>query len=286
MTGTTLLQSASRTELCGVHARSRLFRPFRMHHCKPRRYSNSRTAHCCKASTEAQTDDTSEIQIEGIEQNYCDDFVCTSSPAVEQNLRALARDVVRTSTWTSDLFADEVRYKDKFRSTEGIAQYKRQTYLAGAVKAPKVLVTKLRMISRDVGAVSYRMRGSIASVPVDIDFEDVFELNLLTGRVLKHTETWDLSRCSLPAKAAFIASRIIWATRQQASDTKDGGSKIMESFSSLDEGDQQGFIQNPSDPTRFLQPQDNGNKDLIQVALVIAVLYLIYNTYSQIEGIK
>ena len=26
---------------------------------------------------------------------------------------------------------------------------------------------------------------------------------------------------------------------QQASDTKDGGSKIMESFSSLDEGDQQ-----------------------------------------------
>lgn len=49
------------------------------------------------------------------------------------------------------------------------------------------LVTKLRMLSRDVGAVSYRMRGSIATVPVDIDFEDVFELNLLTGRVLKHT---------------------------------------------------------------------------------------------------
>ena len=49
------------------------------------------------------------------------------------------------------------------------------------------LVTKLRMLSRDMGAVSYRMRGSIATVPVDIDFEDVFELNLLTGRVLKHT---------------------------------------------------------------------------------------------------
>ena len=49
------------------------------------------------------------------------------------------------------------------------------------------LVTKLRMLSRDVGAVSYRMRGSIATVPVDIEFEDVFELNLLTGRVLKHT---------------------------------------------------------------------------------------------------
>lgn len=49
------------------------------------------------------------------------------------------------------------------------------------------LVTKLRMLSRDVGAVSYRMRGSIATIPVDIEFEDVFELNLLTGRVLRHT---------------------------------------------------------------------------------------------------
>lgn len=126
----------------------------------------------CRASTEAQTDEQSEVQIEGIDQNFCDDFVCTSSPAVERNLRALARDVVRTSTWTADLFADEVRYKvragsmqatgslqsashcwfyivhdslyahnlqDKFRSTEGIAQYKRQTYLAGAVKDPKVV---------------------------------------------------------------------------------------------------------------------------------------------------
>ncbi|KAL3155619.1 hypothetical protein ABBQ38_010872 [Trebouxia sp. C0009 RCD-2024] len=241
----------------------------------------------CRASTEAPTDQKQELQIEGIEQNYCDDFVCTSSPAVERNLRALARDVARTSTWTTDLFADEVRYKDRFRSTEGIAQYTRQTYLAGAVKQPKVLVTKLRMLSRDVGAVSYRMRGSIATVPVDIDFEDVFELNLLTGRVLKHTESWDLSRCSLPGKVAFIASRLFWAARQQASDTKDGGSKLMESLSSMDDGDQQGFQANPNDPTRFFQgPPDNGNKDVIQGALVIAVLYLIYNTYSQIENIK
>ena len=49
------------------------------------------------------------------------------------------------------------------------------------------LVTKLRMVSRDTGAIEYRMRGSIAGSPVDIDFEDTFELNLLTGRVLRHT---------------------------------------------------------------------------------------------------
>ena len=49
------------------------------------------------------------------------------------------------------------------------------------------LVTKLRMVSRDTGAIEYRMRGRIAGSPVDIDFEDTFELNLLTGRVLRHT---------------------------------------------------------------------------------------------------
>ena len=72
----------------------------------------------CRASAEAHTDEKSELQIEGIEQNYCDDFVCTSSPAVERNLRALARDVARTSTWTTDLFAAEVRYKVSAAGTQ------------------------------------------------------------------------------------------------------------------------------------------------------------------------
>ena len=49
------------------------------------------------------------------------------------------------------------------------------------------LVTKLRMLSRDTGAVQYRLRGSIARIPVDVAFEATFELNLLTGRVLRHT---------------------------------------------------------------------------------------------------
>lgn len=36
-----------------------------------------------------------------------------------------------------------IELQDKFRSTEGIAQYKRQTYLAGAVKAPKVVSVRI-----------------------------------------------------------------------------------------------------------------------------------------------
>lgn len=87
--------------------------------------------------TEAQED---EIQIEGIQRTYCDDFVCTSSPQVscpaartffitsdvscytlgkkcvlqvEQNVKALARDVTRYTSWTRDLFRRDVEYKVK-----------------------------------------------------------------------------------------------------------------------------------------------------------------------------
>ena len=43
--------------------------------------------------------------------SYCDEFECTSSPAVEQTVRALARDLTRLRTWTLSLFAKDVRYR-------------------------------------------------------------------------------------------------------------------------------------------------------------------------------
>lgn len=105
------LQDPLSTRLCGRVSQPQPFsspvRCQRQSTKSPRQQKRDR----CRASTGAQTDEQSEVQIEGIDQNFCDDFVCTSSPAVERNLRALARDVVRTSTWTADLFADEVRYK-------------------------------------------------------------------------------------------------------------------------------------------------------------------------------
>lgn len=50
------------------------------------------------------------MQIEGLTDDYCDDFVCTSSPAVEQTLRSLAKDLVRRR-WTPVLFARDVKYR-------------------------------------------------------------------------------------------------------------------------------------------------------------------------------
>ena len=74
---------------------------------------------CARASTETvqsaatedeEDDEDVEIQIEGLTEDYCDDFVCTSSPAVEQTLRSLAKDLVRRR-WTPILFAKDVKYR-------------------------------------------------------------------------------------------------------------------------------------------------------------------------------
>ena len=75
---------------------------------------------CARASTETvqstgtqeddEDDEDLDIQIEGLTEDYCDDFVCTSSPAVEQTLRSLAKDLVRRK-WTAILFAKDVKYR-------------------------------------------------------------------------------------------------------------------------------------------------------------------------------
>ena len=75
---------------------------------------------CARASTETvqstktqdgdEDDEDVEMQIEGLTDDYCDDFVCTSSPAVEQTLRSLAKDLVRRR-WTPVLFARDVKYR-------------------------------------------------------------------------------------------------------------------------------------------------------------------------------
>ena len=64
-----------------------------------------------RAADTQQAETDAEIQIEGIDTRYCDDFECTSSPAVERNLRSLSRDITRVSRWTASLFAIKVKYQ-------------------------------------------------------------------------------------------------------------------------------------------------------------------------------
>ncbi len=55
---------------------------------------------CCTAPT-LRTD---------LDTNYCDDFECTSSPAVEQTVRSLARELQRGKYSTASLYQAGVTY--------------------------------------------------------------------------------------------------------------------------------------------------------------------------------
>jgi hypothetical protein len=64
-----------------------------------------------RSQDEADIDSGKEFQIEGLNRDYCSDFVCTSSPLIEQTVKALARDLIRQTTWTFSLFTPGVRYQ-------------------------------------------------------------------------------------------------------------------------------------------------------------------------------
>ena len=45
------------------------------------------------------------------------------------------------------------------------------------------LVTRMQMLNKGRGVISWRLRGRLGAVPIDIDFQSTFELDLITGRV-------------------------------------------------------------------------------------------------------
>jgi hypothetical protein len=53
---------------------------------------------------------TPALEIENLETAYCNDFECTSSPAVEQTVRSFARDIQRIK-YTTALFQPDVKYQ-------------------------------------------------------------------------------------------------------------------------------------------------------------------------------
>lgn len=236
------------------------------------------------AYASAETEE--EVQIEGIQRTYCDDFVCTSSPQIEQNVKALARDVTRLSTWTSSLFRKDVLYKDAFLSFRGIDKHKRITFPKDCIGQPKVLVTRLVMLDKGSCEVHWRLRGNIAVFPIDIDLVSTFGLDLITGRVNSHRDDWDLSRLSIPAKAAFLASRAAWSLQLSAENTKDSSLELLERFGPKGGDQQSNITADPNDPTKFFQDNTDPSKDLFTIGLIIAFIYLIYQAFSEIEKLR
>ena len=80
----------------------------------PRASRPNRASHAPRTCTVAAADEprSSGGSIDNLSTTYCDDFVCTSSPAVEQTVRSLAKDLERCDgKWTTKLFARNVKYQ-------------------------------------------------------------------------------------------------------------------------------------------------------------------------------
>jgi hypothetical protein len=60
-------------------------------------------------------DTGTDIEVQGAFDDFCNNDVCTASPAVEQTVRSLATDITMLR-WSERLFQPEVVYNDKFRS--------------------------------------------------------------------------------------------------------------------------------------------------------------------------
>ena len=64
----------------------------------------------------------------------------------------------------------------------------------------------MQMLNKGRGVISWRLRGRLGAVPIDIDFQSTFELDLITGRV-RHQPA-GLSAMSLQAVPSLQPSLV------------------------------------------------------------------------------
>ena len=96
-------------------------------------------------------------------------------------------------------------------------------------------------------------------------------MNLLTGRIERQSERWDLSRCSPPAAVAWTAARALWAAKRGSSDAGDAANSMLDTLS-LDDDDS--FQQpNSNDPLKFFQQV--GGRCVWWVLLTARLLYIL-----------
>ncbi|PNH03088.1 hypothetical protein TSOC_010870 [Tetrabaena socialis] len=222
--------------------------------------------------------------IEDLDTNYCDDFVCTSSPAVEVTVRSMARELTRGRYATLSMFQPTVTYWDGFRAFRGAEGYKKQRWVADHVQKFRANVVKLRMLDKGTSQVQWRVEGKLGAFEVDIGVTTTCEHNLLTGRVTSQKESWDLSRCSLPAAAFATLDRAAWSARQAVGDARDGLSNAAQALGGGSGGND--VTQMPDDPTKFYQGPDPGpNQDLLQGGVLVALLYLAFKLFGALEAL-
>jgi hypothetical protein len=303
-------------------------------HPAPRRHS---TATCATSGDSGVSLEDQEIQ--GLNREYCDDFECKSSPAVESTVRALARDISRANgVYTRSLLSRNVEYQvrdsgsgsdggsggssllprehqhankkimrsfaanrpltpaidgaltparrsppqDAFRRFKGPGGYASLNFVTKAMSGASAAVTSMRMVDGATAEIRWRLRGGLGPLTVDVDMTTTVTLNLLTGQVERHVDSWATPRCSPPAAAAWTLARAAWAARRGAADAAGAANAALDSLSSMDasDGEGPGFSSDPNDPMKFFQQKDGFKDDAIMFVGGVALLYAVVQAYT------
>ncbi|XP_020087685.1 uncharacterized protein LOC109709775 [Ananas comosus] len=213
----------------------------------------------------------------------CNDFECISSPAVESTARQIVRDILelRDDNRALGCFSISVKYKDPLRTFTGREKYKRPLWVTNALENPTVTVQEMGMLSTSELIIKWTLRGKpknpvVASIGGDLTLlvDSKFILNQISGQVVEHVESWDLSASSIIVQAYFWFSRRLFSTIEAGKDTIDAVKSTATNFSTRKEN--LDIYPDPSgDPTKFFQRDDGLQRDAYQIALFLAVIYFV-----------
>ncbi|OAY71935.1 hypothetical protein ACMD2_24050 [Ananas comosus] len=213
----------------------------------------------------------------------CNDFECISSPAVESTARQIVRDILelREDNRALGCFSTSVKYKDPLRTFTGREKYKRPLWVTNALENPTVTVQEMGMLSTSELIIKWTLRGKPknphwrrldTSGGLQIHLEP--DKNQISGQVVEHVESWDLSASSIIVQAYFWFSRRLFSTIEAGKDTIDAVKSTATNFSTRKEN--LDIYPDPSgDPTKFFQRDDGLQRDAYQIALFLAVIYFV-----------
>ena len=239
--------------------------------------STSRGRVRCRSASQQE-----QVEIENLTEDFCDDFVCKSSPAVEQSVRKLGNNILQLS-YSKRQFAPKVKYSDGFRTFQGSVNYDRMNFLREYFEGSKckVGVTKMEMIDLDTSVIEWTLSGEQSLGTIDLEGRSTFEMNVITGKVEDHKEEWKVTSFT-PAALAFTLNRIKWSLIE---NFKDQGDKMKESFEkSAEESEEDQYFVDPMNPNKYIQQQDTTFNDALQLGIVLALLYSVVQILIAAEG--
>ncbi|KAJ0969139.1 hypothetical protein J5N97_022016 [Dioscorea zingiberensis] len=255
-------------------------RPFPRRHSPPRVVGDSKGT---KTSTDPIPERSeSDKLVDGMEfGELCNDFECISSPLVESTARQLVRDILemRKGNRSFGCFSGSVKYKDPVRTFIGREKYMRPLWATDALDSPTATVQEMVMLSTSILNIKWTLRGKpkfpaflVGNVIVRVNSQ--FTLNQISGQVVEHEETWDLSESSPIAQAYFWMSRRFFAAIEASKDSFDAAKNMQARFST-DKENMDAYPDPSGDPTKFFQSDDGLQRDAYQIALFLAVIYFV-----------